>query len=155
MRPIAAAFLPLTLGVISGVPADRPGTQVLDMVARRAEQVGCDAWRTLLGGCHRPARTEFSTSVRRLSLAAGIFVGEHWSNGVCSGHRDRITRYQCELETAFSDGDGAGFAEAFARYDDALARAVLIGGAVGAVDLATDTHICLTNPGRPTAEHPG
>lgn len=128
MRPSAAVFLPLTLSVLNGIAGDRPGSCALDVAARRAEHLAGDAWRTLLGGCDRNRRTEFTTGLRRLSLAVGVFVGDDWSDGMCSGHRDRITRYQWWVEEAFADGSGAEFAEAFARYDEALARTVLGSG---------------------------
>lgn len=125
MRTDAAAFLPLTLTVLSGVSTDRPGTHSLAAAARHAEHLACDTWSALLGDCDRPHRTEFNTGLRRLSLAVGGFVGDDWSSGARGGHRDRIARYQWWLEEALADGDGAEFAEAFARYDDALARTVL------------------------------
>jgi hypothetical protein len=125
MRPSAAAFLPLTLGAITEVQAAGPGTRRLDVAARRAEQVACDAWRTLLHGNDRPRSTEFTTGLRRLSIAVGVFIGDDWSSCVCRGHRDRIARYQWWLEEAFADANGEEFAEAFACYDDALGRAVM------------------------------
>ena len=127
MRTGAAAFLPLTLTSLTGMAAERPGTHALEVAARRAEHLACHTWVALLGDCASSDRTEFTTGLRRLSLAVGGFVGDDWSGRDCSGHRDRIARYQWWLEEALADGDGAEFAEAFARYDDALARTVLSG----------------------------
>lgn len=124
MRTSTAAFLPLTMSVLAHVPVHRPGACALDSAARRAEQLACDTWQSLLGGCERPHRTEFTTGLRRLSLAVGGFIGDDWSNGLCGGHQERIARYHWWLEEALADGNGAEFAEAFARYDDALARTV-------------------------------
>jgi hypothetical protein len=145
MRPSAAAFLPLTLAVIGGVPPDLSGSHALEMAARRAEHVAWDTWQALLGSCDRPHRTEFTTGLRRLTLAVGVFVGDDWSSGVCGGHRDRIARYQWWLEEALSDGNGAEFAEAFARYDDALARTVLSSAVVSPVGSAVGSGVsCVT-----------
>jgi hypothetical protein len=124
MHPSAAAFLPLTFTVLNGVPTDRPETRALDVAARRAEHAAWDTWQALLGDCDRP-QTEFTTGLRRLSRAVGMFVGADWWNGAGCGHRDRIAGYQWWLEEAIADGDGAEYAEAFARYDHALARTVL------------------------------
>ena len=129
MRSSAAAFLPLTFDVIDCVPADTPGTQTLDLAARRAEQLACDVWFALLGEHGGPHPTEFTTALRRLSLAVGVFIGDDWSSGACGGHRERIARYHWWLEEAFADGNGAEFAAAFARYDDALGRTIVSGGA--------------------------
>jgi hypothetical protein len=138
MRPNAAAFLPLTLGAITEVRAARPGTPGLDVAARRAERLACDAWRALLREGERSPSTEFTTGLRRLSLAVGVFIGDDWSSSACRGHRDRIARYQWWLEEAFADGNGAEFAEAFARYDDALGRTIASGAVSRVTDLTTD-----------------
>lgn len=145
MRTGTAAFLPLTMSVLAGTPVDRPGARALQTAARRAEQLACDSWQTLLGGCEHPHRTEFNTGLRRLSLAVGGFVGDDWSNGLCNGHRDRIARYHWWLEEALADGDGAEFAEAFARYDDALARSVASRSAIPSS--RTGTSAVGTGPG--------
>jgi hypothetical protein len=142
MRPSAAAFLPLTLTVINGVPADRAETHGLEAAARRAEHLAWDTWQALLGDCDRLRRTEFTTGLRRLSLAVGVFTGDDWSSGICSGHRDRIARYQCWLEEALADGNGAEFAEAFARYDDALARTVLSSAVSSPVSTGVSSTVC-------------
>lgn len=129
MSTSAAAFLPLTLAALSGLPVDNARTSNLVTAARRTERLARDSWQTLLSVRDRSHGTEFTTSLRRLSLAVGGFVGDDWSNGVHRGHRDRVGRYQWWLEEALADGDGAEFAEAFARFDDALARAIVSSGA--------------------------
>src|SRR5690348_16107899 len=134
MRTGAAAFLPLTLAVLEEVRADRCRTHALQVAAHRAEQLANDTWQGLLGDCDRRRRTEFTTGLRRLSLEVGGFVGDEWANGHCTGHRDRIARYHWWLEEAVADGSGDEFAEAFARYDDALARTVLSGASADPAD---------------------
>lgn len=117
---IGAVFLPLTLSLLERDPV--PGS-VADAV-RRVELDARVAWQCLLGDPDRSVRGDLAVDLRRLSLAVGGFVGADRWNADGRMHRDRVTGYQLWLEAALAEGDGAGFARAFAGYDEAVARAV-------------------------------
>lgn len=123
--PASAVFLPLTLGVIAGLAELTPGRRALAEAARRTESDAWAIWQALLGGCVSPAGTRLPGRLRRLSGAVGTFTGAEWWHGVGRAHRDRAGRYQRWLRDSLTDGDGAGFAEAFAGYDAALAHAMV------------------------------
>jgi hypothetical protein len=119
---ISATFLPLTLDVLDG---ERPaGAGPVADAVRRVELDAQVAWASLLDDPDRPVGTGLAVALRRLSPAVGGFVGAEWWDGGGRPHRDRVAGYQLWLEEALVEGDGAGFARAFAGYDEALARAI-------------------------------
>ncbi len=128
----SAAFLPLTLTVIDRWPDRRPVLGVVRGAARRVEHDGWAVWQSLIGDYDCAARAELLVSLRRLSLLVGVFAGDDWWNGDGHAHRDRVTGYQRWLEESLAESDGAEFAEAFAGYDEALARAVVCSDVVNA-----------------------
>ncbi len=123
--PASAAFLPLTLGVLAELPDPSRGRRALADAANRVESEAWETWQALLGGCSCPVRARFPGRLRRLSGAVRTATGADWWDGPGRPHRDRTGRYQRWLTEALADGDGAGFAEAFAGYDAALAHAML------------------------------
>ncbi|MDQ2708497.1 MAG: hypothetical protein M3Z25_13045 [Actinomycetota bacterium] len=128
----SAAFLPLTLTVIERWPDRRPVLGVVRGAVRRAELDSCAVWQSLIGDYDCAARAELLVGLRRLSLLVGVVAGDHWWNGDGHAHRDRVAGYQRWLEESLAESDGAGFAEAFAGYDEALARAVVCSDVVNA-----------------------
>ncbi|MGQ0481389.1 MAG: hypothetical protein ACT4O0_10245 [Pseudonocardia sp.] len=140
--PASAAFLPLTLGVLAELPEPARDRQALADAANRVESGAWETWHALLGGCSCPVRVRLPSRLQRLSGAVRTATGPEWWDGPGRSHRDRTARYQRWLTEALADGDGAGFAEAFAGYDAALAHAMLGAvpetGRTGAVSAGAD-----------------
>jgi hypothetical protein len=113
------SFLPLTLSTIR----DRPGLGPLGDHAVAAELAAGHSWQALLGDCVYARR--FPDTLRQLSEAAGEYAGGDWWVGRGSTHRARIRAFERWVADALAESDGAEFAQACARYDAALAHALL------------------------------
>jgi hypothetical protein len=114
------SFLPLTLTAIR----ERPALGALGGRAVAAEVAAGDSWQALLGDCTCERRRRFPRELHKLSEAAGAAAGDWW-RGRGSTHRRRVTEFERWAADALHEGDGAEFAVACARYDAALAHALV------------------------------
>jgi hypothetical protein len=129
-----ANFLPLTLAAsdtLTCLPLDGSGEAAygyLDAVraaAAAADEAAAACWLTLLAACDAPGRVELPVRLQELAEATSRHTGREWWFSDDSTHRRRVADAQLRIEDAVREGDGEEFAEAFAGYDQAVARAVV------------------------------
>lgn len=125
---VLSSFLPLTLSTIR----ERPGLGTLGRHAVAAELAAGDSWQALLGDCACARRRQLPVELRRLSDAASEAAGHDWWDGHGRSYRRRVRESERWVSEALDEGDGAEFATACARYDAALAHALVTAPVPGA-----------------------